>query len=136
MNEVATRNQKSDPRFFKGGSYHHYLNHEPDHKLPLFLSYTDPLEPWTQRESRARDGVHSGKGPRGYKRSDERILEEVNDSLTRNSYLDATEVTVKVFNSVVTLSGKVLNREMKKVAEYCADMVHGVRDVQNKIVIP
>jgi osmotically-inducible protein OsmY len=78
---------------------------------------------------------HRGRGPRGYVRSDERIREEVNERLTEDRYVDATEIEVSVEEGIVTLSGKVDNRAEKRLAEDCADDVSGVRDVNNLLRI-
>lgn len=83
-------------------------------------------------ESRHR-GEHAGKGPKGYKRSDERIEEDVNEALARDPSLDASEIEVKVKDGEVTLSGTVPDRRMKRRAEDCAEDCSGVRDVQNHL---
>src|SRR5262245_53392382 len=62
-------------------------------------------------------GRFAGRGPKGYKRSDERIEEDVCDRLTENAELDATGITVQVQNGEVTLSGNVEHRYFKKLAE-------------------
>ena len=73
-----------------------------------------------------------GKGPKGYRRSDERIREDVNDQLSEG-YLDASEVEVTVVNGVVTLSGTVNSRSDKRRAEDIADDVRGVTNVENRL---
>jgi osmotically-inducible protein OsmY len=75
----------------------------------------------------------SGKGPKGYRRADERIQEEINEELTRHSDIDASEIEVKVSNGEVTLTGTVDHRDAKRMAEDCAERVSGVTDVQNQI---
>jgi osmotically-inducible protein OsmY len=82
-----------------------------------------------------RRSGHSGRGPRGYIRSDERIREEVNERLTADRYVDATEIEVSVEEGIVTLTGKVDNRAEKRLAEDCVDDVSGVRDVNNLLRI-
>src|SRR5262245_29949641 len=49
----------------------------------------------------------AGRGPKNYKRSDERIEEDVCERLTENAELDASDITVQVQNAEVTLSGTV-----------------------------
>lgn len=71
-------------------------------------------------------------GPKGYRRSDERIKEDVNDCLSDGS-IDASEITVNVQNGEVTLTGTVENRQMKIQAEYMAERCSGVRDVVNQL---
>jgi osmotically-inducible protein OsmY len=73
-----------------------------------------------------------GRGPKGYRRSDERIKEDVNDRLSEG-YLDATEIEVSVQNAEVTLTGTVNNRNDKRRAEDIAESVSGVSNVENRI---
>ena len=76
---------------------------------------------------------HRGRGPRGYKRSDQRIQEDVNDRLTDDSHLDATEIQVEVTDGEVTLTGNVGSRADRRRAEDIADSVSGVRYVMNNL---
>jgi len=69
----------------------------------------------------------------GYRRSDERIREDVCEALTLDPWLDATHVQVNVESGVVTLQGTVADRHMKFRAEECADQASGVQDVENRI---
>jgi hypothetical protein len=78
-------------------------------------------------------GEHRGKGPRGYRRSDERIREDVNDRLTDDSWVDASEVEVRVQGGEVTLDGRVRTRDDKRRAEDIAERVSGVSHVQNNL---
>jgi osmotically-inducible protein OsmY len=80
-----------------------------------------------------RAGGHRGRGPRGYRRSDDRIREDVNDRLTDDPFLDATEIEVAVSACEVTLSGTVDNRFDKRRAEDIAEQVSGVKHVQNNL---
>lgn len=76
---------------------------------------------------------HRGRGPRNYQRSDERILEDINDRLTEDPHLDATDVEVTVHSREVTLNGTVGSRFEKRHAEDIADSVSGVAHVQNNL---
>lgn len=78
-------------------------------------------------------GQHYGRGPKGYRRSDERIREDVNEALFRDEHVDATEIEVEVKDAEVTLSGTVDGREAKRMAEDCVWNVAGVRNVTNTI---
>jgi hypothetical protein len=78
-------------------------------------------------------GTYSGKGPKGYARSDSRIREDVCDRLTDDPQIDASEIDVKVSNCEVTLAGTVDSREAKHRAEDCAESIPGVRNVQNNL---
>lgn len=80
-------------------------------------------------------GEHRGRGPKGYKRSDDRIREDINDRLTEDGRLDATHIEVSVADGEVTLSGMVDSREAKRRAEDLADHVSGVHHVQNNLRI-
>lgn len=80
-------------------------------------------------------GQHRGRGPKGYHRSDARILEDVNDRLTDDPHVDASEIEVSVSNREVTLSGTVNSRFEKRHAEDIADSVSGVTHVQNNLRI-
>jgi osmotically-inducible protein OsmY len=78
-------------------------------------------------------GQHRGRGPRNYKRSDERIKEDINDRLTDHDYLDASDIDVEVNNGDVILTGKVDSRSAKRLAEDVAEEVTGVGNVENRI---
>jgi osmotically-inducible protein OsmY len=86
-----------------------------------------------RRQMDAQQGERRGRGPKGYRRSDERIKEDVNDRLSDDYYLDASEVEVQVENTEVTLTGTVPTRRDKRRAEDIADSVSGVTNVENRI---
>jgi hypothetical protein len=74
-----------------------------------------------------------GRGPKNYRRSDERIREDVNDRLGDDYYIDASDIEVQVSNSEVTLTGTVQNRNDKRRAEDIAESVSGVTNVENRL---
>jgi osmotically-inducible protein OsmY len=76
---------------------------------------------------------HRGRGPKGYQRSDERIREDVNDRLTDDPHVDASEIEVAVANREVTLTGTVNSRFEKRHAEDLAESISGVTHVQNNL---
>lgn len=78
---------------------------------------------------------HHGVGPKGYVRSDERLKEEVSDSLMASGELDASEIEVEVSGGEVTLKGSVCCRGDKFAAEQLAESVMGVKDIQNHLRI-
>lgn len=80
-----------------------------------------------------RQGPFSGRGPKGYQRSDSRILEDVSDNLSQAPDIDASEMEVTVSNGEVTLSGTVRSRYEKRRAEDVSERVPGVRDVNNRL---
>jgi len=75
---------------------------------------------------------YQGRGPKGYRRSDDRIREDVNDRLSEG-YLDATEIEVQVTSGEVVLIGTVDSRMDKRRAEAIADNVSGVNNVENRL---
>ncbi len=85
-----------------------------------------------RRMDEMRDN-HRGKGPKNYKRSSDRIKEDVNDRLSDHWMLDASNIEVDVKEGDVTLSGTVGTRNEKRMAEDAADAVSGVNNVQNNI---
>lgn len=78
-------------------------------------------------------GLHKGKGPKNYKRSDDRIKEEINDRLTDDPWVDAIEIETEVKNGEVILSGTVNGKSEKRRAEDIADSVSGVANVENRL---
>jgi hypothetical protein len=74
-----------------------------------------------------------GRGPKGYQRSDARILEDVSERLMEDSHVDATDVEVTVHEREVTLAGRVASRDERRRAEAIADAVSGVVHVQNNL---
>jgi osmotically-inducible protein OsmY len=77
-------------------------------------------------------GQYRGVGPKGYRRPDERIREDINDCLTEYDWLDATDIEVSVLDGYVTLSGRVRDRYSKRIAEELTDRISGVREVENR----
>lgn len=78
-------------------------------------------------------GEHRGRGPKGYRRSDERVREDVNDRLSDDPWLDASNIEVEVKSCEVTLTGTVMSREDKRRAETIAESVSAVSHVQNNL---
>ena len=79
------------------------------------------------------DGEHRGHGPRGYQRSDARILEQVCEHLTDDPMVDARGIEVQCKDALVTLEGEVPGRWMKHRAEDIAAAVAGDDAVENRI---
>ncbi|HEV8401694.1 MAG TPA: BON domain-containing protein [Candidatus Limnocylindrales bacterium] len=88
-----------------------------------------------QQAEGARRGGFAGRGPQGYRRSDQRIEEEINDRLTDHDELDASDLQVKVRDGVATLTGTVDSRADKRLAGDIAERAPGVRDVMNQITV-
>lgn len=92
-------------------------------------------QPLEERRSQREPmwGRYVGRGPKGYKRSRERILDDVSERLTRHPDIDATDMEVDVQDDVVVLRGRVYDRQQKRMAEDVAESVSGVRDVRNEL---
>lgn len=102
------------------------------------LVRSDDFDEETDRRLEARGrtrhaGPYAGVGPRGYRPSDERLEEQINDRLTHHPGIDATHVVVRVEDGVVTLLGSIESRRQKRLAADAAGSVRGVRDVNNSI---
>lgn len=78
-------------------------------------------------------GPHSGRGPRGYRRNDQRIEEDICERLTQHGQIDAEDIQVKVEGGEVTLTGTVESRQAKRMAEDLLDSISGVKDVHNHL---
>jgi len=74
---------------------------------------------------------HRGKGPKGFRRSDDRLREDVCEALADDHEVDATDIEVSVKDGEVTLSGMVKSRQMKREATDVVENVRGVTDVHN-----
>jgi osmotically-inducible protein OsmY len=98
--------------------------------------FSDTVASWfgdEEAERRRRmDRPYEGRGPKGYRRSDDRIREDINDRLSEG-YLDATDVEVSVSGGEVVLSGTVNSRMDKRRAEAIAEHVSGVQNVENRL---
>lgn len=78
---------------------------------------------------------HRGKGPSDYRRSADRIKEDVCDRLTDDDRVDASNIRVQMEVDIVILRGTVSSREEKRRAVDLVESVSGVRDVENRIRI-
>lgn len=105
-----------------------HFSQEPAHSYPGMSSASG--------DGRVRaNGPYSGKGPKGYKRSDDQICEEANQRLERNGDVDASEIEVSCNAGTLTLRGKVEDRRAKREAEDCVDDIYGVQDVMNELKV-
>ena len=106
---------------------------------------TDEISSWfgddeaaSRRERDMRQGggqqtSHRGKGPKNYRRSDDRIRDDINDRLTDYPYLDASDIDVEINNGEVILTGTVESRYAKRMAEDITEDVSGVTHVENRL---
>lgn len=136
-----TRDDRADPRHAQSGSRTHGRGSGPSYGHGG-NGYRGSAERYGSEHAGMGGGygigasgqeTHRGKGPKGYRRSDDRIREDVCDCLTDDPLLDAGEIEVQVKDGEVTLSGTVSDRLAKRHAEDMIDRVIGVRDVQNNI---
>jgi hypothetical protein len=74
----------------------------------------------------------TGRAPKGYQRSDERIREDICDGLMM-SWMNAENVEVQVRNGEVTLLGLVKSRNEKRAIEALAESVLGVKELLNML---
>lgn len=82
-----------------------------------------------------RRGKHYGKGPKGWRRTDERIQEDASEALYKDWHVDASHIEVSVKDACIYLRGSVGTREDKKRAERCVEHLSGVEDVHNELKI-
>jgi osmotically-inducible protein OsmY len=78
-------------------------------------------------------GPHRGKGPKGYTRTDERIMEHVCDVLMEEPHIDASGIEVEVQKGEVTLRGTIDNRPTKRRADDLVKEIIGVKAVRNNL---
>jgi osmotically-inducible protein OsmY len=119
-------------RYYRGAEDRGFLERAGDEVRSWF---GDEEAEQRRRMDEMRSGGYVGCGPRGYKRSDERIREDVNERLTDDYYLDASDIEVRVSDCTVTLSGRVDSRSDKRRAADLAESVAGVADVSNQLRI-
>jgi hypothetical protein len=86
-----------------------------------------------QDRYRYEQQIRRGRPPRSYKRSDDRIHDEICELVARDSDVDASEVDVKVENGEVTFTGTVEDRRCKRELEDVAERVFGVIDIHNNL---
>ena len=136
----AARTDYAPPRYDTGRFGGPPQDGRPSESRSFLDKAADQVASWFGDPSAERRGhedelraSHRGRGPRSYKRSDARIQEDINDRLTEDAYLDATDIEVTVTGGEVVLSGIVPSREDKRRAERLTEEVSGVGDVQNNL---
>jgi osmotically-inducible protein OsmY len=102
----------------------------------------DRVNRWRSQEKRAggrhfedwnKEGPYKGVGPKNYKRSDERVMEDVCELLSDHDQIDARNIQVRVEDGEVHLEGTVGNRRTKHLIEDALDEVYGVKEVHNNL---
>lgn len=91
--------------------------------------WSDDLRSEASREN------HAGKGPKGYTRSAERIREEACEILSKDWFLDASDIEVSVENKCLVLKGEVRTRRDKRHAEAIVEHITGIEDVLNQLKV-
>jgi hypothetical protein len=84
-------------------------------------------------EAQNPTGSFRGRGPKGYRRSDERLMEVICEQLTHDQQIDATDISVEVSNGEVTLTGTVADKHAKWRAEDIIESCCGVKGVDNRL---
>jgi osmotically-inducible protein OsmY len=127
---------------YYGGSYNRGnrdFGHGDANERSWWDRTKDEVSSWfgddeAQRRRQRDDRMNfRGKGPRNYTRSDDRIKEDINDRLSDDSWVDASDIDVTVSGAEVTLTGTVNDRSEKRRAEDLAEAVSGVKHVENRI---
>lgn len=124
-----------------GSGYYGSPRQEEQRERGWWDKTTDEVSSWfgdedaerRREQDRRWEGTHRGKGPKGYQRSDERIRDDVNDRLSDDAFLDASNIDVTVSNGEVTLTGTVSERSDKRRAEDIAESVSGVKNVEVRL---
>jgi len=114
----------------------HLLRRAIDQKRGMFKKPPRPVyDSWNLPEeaSTKPSPTHRGKGPKGYKRSDARICEDVCEALSAHPEIDASDMEVEVKDGVVIFTGSVESRLVKRMAEDLIEHIPGVRDVRNEL---
>lgn len=125
----------------ESGQLYGYGERGYGHRRDVFYAEAGAT-PWWEIETPAEElspegeaprGRFVGVGPRGYKRPDARIEEEVVQRLEDAEWVDATDIEVEVADGVVTLGGEVETRAERRAAEDITAEVAGVVDVINRL---
>jgi osmotically-inducible protein OsmY len=137
-NSFGSGNYRSDQD--RGGRFNRIPPRQYDRdERGFFDRASDELMSWFGDDDAARRRQmdqredHRGKGPAGYTRSKERILEDANERLMQDSSIDASAITVTCEDNEITLTGTVKSRSEKRRAEDIVEDISGVKHVQNNL---
>ena len=75
------------------------------------------------------------RGPKNYRRSDERVLEDIYLRLLTDPAIDSSDVSVEVHRGVATLTGRVPTRHMKHEMEDVIQAIPGIEDIHNRVKV-
>lgn len=129
--ERAKREQRGREGYGRGERYETEGERRPERGREEW----PPVREQREQEERWMRGPYTGRGPKGYRRPDDRIYEEVCDRLMQNGEIDASDIEVEVHDAIVTLRGSVNNRQSKYAAEDVSESTFGVKDVRNELRI-
>jgi osmotically-inducible protein OsmY len=87
----------------------------------------------TGRSLYSQEGQFAGRGPKNYRRSDERIKDDIIRNLTDDDFVDATDIDVQISNGEVTLTGTIDSRSAKRRVEELTESIRGVSNVENRL---
>lgn len=116
-----------------------YRRFDDDNKRSWWNRAGDEMLSWMgddyaeRRRRHDESESHRGKGPKNYRRSDDRIREDINDRLTDEWNIDAQDIEVSVSEGEVILSGYVSDRYQKRRAEDVVERISGVKHVENRL---
>lgn len=114
------------------------LEHDPNRGRGLAYRHDYGRELYGReayRDYRQDRPNYRGRGPKGYQRSDQHLLEDVCERLSDDPRIDASNIEVSVTGGEITLSGTVDSRASKRLAEDIVESCSGVRDVHNQLRI-
>jgi hypothetical protein len=132
---MAGSNKSSWEEFARRGGYQHTpIHRDIDYGIAGDLSGKANV-PWPRDPAIEPAPDFSGRGPRGYQRSDDKILQDVVHVLTMHPWVDASEIEVKVRDGVICLQGIVQDRDQKHLAEEATSKISGVREVHNYLIV-
>lgn len=122
---------------YAGGGQQHYGQQQPRYGQPTNYGDQDfahhGVGTGGLQQGAQGQGRFAGKGPKGYQRSDERVIDDVCQALERDPHVDATEIEVSCQKGEIVLKGSVDSREAKRRAEECVEDLPGVKDVRNEL---
>ena len=87
----------------------------------------------SERQQEQRDGGERRIAQR--RRPDDALARELQEILTKDPELDATEIEVEVEGGAVTLRGVVDSNDARLLAEELVESVTGVREVHNNLKV-
>ncbi len=147
--EEHKHNQPKDARYRESDSSDDRFGEKKVHQDPLqddqFRNDYNPTyeDQYRARRNRWSEDIrsiasrenYSGKGPKGYKRSIDKIKDEACEILARDFELDASNIEVEIKENFLFLKGFVFSRQDKKKAESLVEDISGIDDVQNQLQI-